>query len=64
VVFPLYAIYVSFCDIRNAFAIRNGVVAARMEMDRLEKEKEKVKELEKEGKKESKKDSKKEGKKA
>lgn len=31
---PLYALYVSFVDIRNACAIRNGVVAARMEMDR------------------------------
>jgi len=31
---PLFALYVSFVDIRNACAIRNGVVAARMEMDR------------------------------
>jgi hypothetical protein len=31
---PLFALYVSFIDIRNACAIRNGVVAARMEMDR------------------------------
>lgn len=33
VVLPLYALYVSFIDIRNACAIRNGVVAARMELD-------------------------------
>ena len=39
---PLFALYVSFIDIWNACAIRNGVVAARMEMDRraaLEKKK-------------------------
>jgi hypothetical protein len=34
---PLYALYVSFVDIRNACAIRNGVVAARLEMDRLDR---------------------------
>jgi hypothetical protein len=31
---PLFSLHVAFVDIRNACAIRNGVVAARMEMDK------------------------------
>jgi hypothetical protein len=31
---PLFALYVSFVDMKNAFMIRNGVVAARIEMNR------------------------------
>lgn len=31
---PLFALYVSFVDMQNAFMIRNGVVAARAEMNR------------------------------
>lgn len=31
---PLYALYISFIDIAEAFKVRNGVVAARKELDR------------------------------
>ena len=34
VFFPLFALYFSFTDIWNACAVRNGVVIAKMEMDR------------------------------
>jgi hypothetical protein len=35
---PLYALWVSFEDMSNAFKVRNGVIAARLEMQRREKE--------------------------
>jgi hypothetical protein len=38
---PLYAMWYSFRDMYNAFMVRNGLVAARLEMerDRVEKAK-------------------------
>jgi hypothetical protein len=35
---PLYALYVSFIDIKNAFVMRKGMIAARMELRRREAE--------------------------
>ena len=35
---PLYALWVAFADISNAFLVRNGVMAARVELERREKE--------------------------
>jgi hypothetical protein len=31
---PLYALYVSISDIANAFLVRKGIVAARMEIQK------------------------------
>jgi hypothetical protein len=39
VVLPIYALWVSYQDISNAFLVRNGVVAARLEMQKRESEK-------------------------
>ena len=36
---PLYAMVVAYGDISNAFAVRNGVVAARLDLQRKESEK-------------------------
>jgi hypothetical protein len=36
---PLYALYHSFADMKDAFQVRNGVVASRLEMQRREKAK-------------------------
>lgn len=39
IVFPLYAMYVGYKDICNAFDVRNGVIAARLaEAKRASKE--------------------------
>ena len=35
---PLYAMWVSFQDMSNAFMVRNGVIAARIEMRKREEE--------------------------
>jgi hypothetical protein len=51
VVLPLYALYVSFIDIQNAFVMRKGMIAARMELMRREAEAETEREKEKESKK-------------
>jgi len=50
VVLPLYALWVAYGDICNAFAVRNGVMQARVEIElrRREAEKEKGKGLESE----------------
>ena len=39
VVLPIYALWVSYQDISNAFLVRNGVFAARLEMQKRESEK-------------------------
>jgi hypothetical protein len=39
VVLPIYALWVSFKDISNALLVRNGVLAAKVEMQKRESEK-------------------------
>lgn len=38
---PIYAIYVAYQDINNAFLVRNGVMNARLALDRAEAKKSK-----------------------
>ena len=40
VALPLFALHVSFVDIKNAMVMRKGMVAARIELKRREAEKE------------------------
>jgi len=35
---PLYALWVSFDDIKNAFMVRNGVLAAKAQLQRREEQ--------------------------
>jgi hypothetical protein len=35
---PLYALWVSFDDIKNAFMVRNGVLAAKAQLQRREQQ--------------------------
>ncbi len=44
VVMPIYALWVAYQDMSEAFAVRNNVIAARLEME-LQKEKEKEKDM-------------------
>jgi CRP-like cAMP-binding protein len=44
---PLYALYFSFYDLQNAFVMRKGMIAARMELRRREAEAESKKETKK-----------------
>jgi hypothetical protein len=41
VALPLFAMHVSFVDIKNAMVMRKGMIAARLELKRREAEKEK-----------------------
>jgi len=39
-VLPLFALHVAFVDIKNAMVMRRGMVNARLELQRREREKE------------------------